>query len=225
MRTNASPTTTTSLCDYSRLTRMRSLLGQIKLLRGSPLAALDELAEGARIIRCGRGETIAPQSDPQRCIFLVSFGRVRLRHRSDNGRELILNDVQAGEWFGEESLSGEAAWRSSAVALDETTVVAVEASQFAAFLSMRPRTALNFALQLAQRLSGTRAALASVALHSVEERLLSTLEQLDAAGDDFPTHAELAARVGACRETVTRTLTSLTRRGLLVAGGGRYVRR
>ena len=217
MRTNASPTT--NLCDYSRLTRMRSLLAQIKLLRGTPLAALDQLAEGARIIRCARGETIARQSDPHSSIFLVSFGRVRLRHASDNGRELILNDVQPGEWFGEESLAGETTWRASAVALEETTVVAVEAAQFAAFLSMRPRTALSFALQLAQRLQGTRAALASVALYSVEERLLSTLEQLS-PDDDFPTHAELAARVGACRETVTRTLVSLRRRGLVAAAGG-----
>ena len=213
MRTNASQLT--SRCENSQLTRMRSLLAQIKLLRGCPVAALDLLAGGAKVIRCPRGEMIARQSDPSRSIFLVSFGRVRLRHCNDQGRELILNDVQTGEWFGEESLGGAGTWHASAIALEETTVVAVEAGHFASFLSMRAPTALSFALQLAQRLQETRASLADVALLSVEERLLRTLERLDPSGAVSPTHAELAARVGACRETVTRTLTSLSRRGLI----------
>ena len=38
-----------------------------------------------------------------------------------------------------------------------------------------------------------------------------------------PTHQELASLVGTCRETITRMLTSLTRRGLLASHGARLI--
>src|SRR5262249_32664394 len=162
-----------------------------KLLRGCSIADLDVLGQSATIIRCTRGEMAAAQADGSGSVFFVPFGRLRLRYLNDDGRELILTDIQPGEFFGEESLAALAVWRASAVALEEATVVRIAAQDLAAFLSTRSRIALQFALHVVQQLQTARTSLASVALLSVEDRLLGMLDRIESQGDAFPTHSEL----------------------------------
>ena len=76
---------------------------------------------------------------------------------------------------------------------------------------------------------------AHLALCDVEERLRRTLVRLakrqgrHSPADDgwilapVPTQSELARMVGSCRETVSRTLSSMARSGLLSSSGRRMI--
>jgi CRP/FNR family transcriptional regulator, cyclic AMP receptor protein len=213
-----------------RMVRVRSLLSQINILRGCTSAELGELGRSAEIVRYSPGELIAEQSGLPAAVCLVAFGHVRLTSFGDNGRELILTNVEPGGFFEEESLRGAAIRRAGAIALDEATVVWIRAEAFASFLHEHPRVALSFAMQLSRQLHRAYNSVAGLGLLSVEERLIRTLERLaEEQGSRrshdglllhaCPTHLELAARVGARRETVTRAFKSLTRRGLVVPRG------
>src|SRR4051812_8779287 len=107
--------------------RMRSLLSQIRILRGCSAAELAELGRCARILRFERDHCIAAQGDASKSVFLVAFGRVHLAVLGENGRELIVGDVPAGGFFGDEALHGAATQRASAIALAESTVLSVPA--------------------------------------------------------------------------------------------------
>jgi CRP-like cAMP-binding protein len=212
--------------DEERVLRMRSLLAQIELLRSCGAAELDELGQVGNVVRYAPGDTIAEQSEVPTSICLVAFGRVRLQLCDDDGREVILTDIEPGGFFGDESLSGGTKRRGTAVSIGEATVVSIPADTFALFIGRHPRVALAFAVQLSRQLHTARESIAELVLLSVEDRLLHALERLaerhGSRRDDGllllrrPTHHELAARVGACRETVTRAFNSLSRRGLLV---------
>src|SRR5438552_18992576 len=88
--------------------RMHSLLSQIRILRACTSAELRELGRSVRTLRFEPKQCIAHQGDAPRSVFLVAFGRVRLHVLGESGRELILGDVDAGGFFGDEALSGAA---------------------------------------------------------------------------------------------------------------------
>ncbi|MGZ3443171.1 MAG: Crp/Fnr family transcriptional regulator, partial [Polyangia bacterium] len=217
------------LTGWSPADRMRSLLSQIRILRCCSSADLDALGRSAEIARFAPGEWIDAQCESPDAIALVAFGRVRLVVIGEGGRELILTEVDAGGFFGDEALSGASTRRANALAIAETTIVSVPRQPFVSFLGAHPTVALGFCMQLSRQLHGACATVAGLGLLSVEDRLLHELEQLaDRDGSPrhdglllhaLPTHRELAARVGACRETVTRTFQSLARRGLVVSLG------
>ena len=206
--------------------KMRSLLSQVRILRSCTGADLGKLGRSAHIGRYESDEIIAEQSDVPTSVCLVAFGRVRLKLFADNGRELILSEVDAGGFFGDESLGGAPTRRASAFAIEDVTVVSIPADAFASFLSEQPRVALNFAIELSGQLHTACDSVAAFGLLTVEERLIRTLERLaQERGSthrdgrilhERPTHSELAAQLGACRETVTRAFNSLSRRGLVV---------
>lgn len=209
--------------------RVRLLLSQIRILRGCSSAQLFELGRVSRILRFDADRTIVDQGDAATSVLLVALGRVRLSVLGENGRELIIGDVDAGGCFGDEALGGASARRATATALVQSTVLSVPADAFTRFVAAYPRVALSLAAQLSAQLHAACDTVVGLGLLSVEERLLRTLEQLarqhgSRRPDGLvlptrPTHRELAARVGARRETVTRTLESLTRRGLIVPEG------
>jgi CRP/FNR family transcriptional regulator, cyclic AMP receptor protein len=210
--------------------RMRSLLSQIRILRGCSISQIGELGRVARILHHDAGQSIVEQGDAPTAVYLVAFGRVRLTVFGENGRDLILADIDAGGFFGDEALSGASMQRATALAIEEVTVLSLPAEAFASFLGTHPRVAFNFGMQLSRQLHAACDSVAALGLLSVEQRLLRALEQLgEQRGTrcpdglllrERPTHRELAARVGARRETVTRMLDSLIRRGLVVAHGG-----
>lgn len=215
--------------EHDRYGRMRSLLAQVAVLRGCSIAELDELGQHAIIQRYAPLERIASQAEPADSVFLVPFGRVRLTLAEENGRELTLAELGQGDFFGDEALTGAARRRATATALDEVTVVAIPAESLGRFLHGHPRVACNFVLQLSRALGQAADALAMLGLLGIEERLVRALEQLarehGVPGEGglvlrrLPTHQDLAARLGACRETVTRAFAALKRRGVLVPAG------
>lgn len=209
--------------------RIYSLLLQIRILRSCSDDDLMTIGRSAEVVRYVPGQEIAGQDECPQAISFVAFGKVRLKLLGEGRREIILTEIEAGGFFGDESLAGLPTRRATAMAIDETTVVAIAADVFRAFLGAHPGVALSFGMHLSRQLHGAFATVAGLGLLSVEDRLLRALEQLGhqhgSARDDglllhtLPTHRELAARVGACRETVTRAFLSLARRGLVVTCG------
>jgi CRP/FNR family transcriptional regulator, cyclic AMP receptor protein len=209
--------------------RMRSLLSQISILRGCSVVDLDGLGCRARANRYEPGAPIAQVGAVADSLCLIAYGRVRLASYGENGRELVLEELGAGQLFGEEALGAERRRRASAIAVDEVTIVSIDAAGFASFLRDHPAVALRFAMELSSKVARAHEQIAALGLLSVEDRLIRTLERLSrkqgypcADGvmlDDRPTHEEIGSEIAACRETVTRTFQALSRRGLVVQRG------
>lgn len=196
--------------------KLHTLLSQISILRSCGPAQIDMLGSYATVTRHDRGDHIVEQSTRATSMLLVAHGRVRILFRGDDGREIIFTDLEAGATLGDEALTQRFRSRASAIALEETTIVSIPAAEFAAFVAVHPRVALELTTQLSGQLTAAYEAFAGAALLSVEERLLRTFHELavQQRRGRRPTHSELASRIGVRRETVTRALRSLARRGL-----------
>jgi CRP-like cAMP-binding protein len=215
--------------DDPKLDRFRALLAQSALFRGCTAQAIDDLARRLQVRSRPAGSVLVAQDEPGDALFILAAGRVKVALFGENGRELTLSILQPGDFFGEMSLIDNRPRSANVVALDDTTFLALTREGFRAHLAAHPQTALNIMAELTGRLRRADETIAQLALHDVESRLSRTLLRLaredGEQGDGGlvlkkrPTQQDLANMVGSCRETISRTFTSMIKRGLLVPKG------
>jgi CRP-like cAMP-binding protein len=215
--------------DDPKIDRYRALLAQTAVFRGVAMAALEDLARRLQV-RTRPAETIiVAHEDPGDAMFILVSGRAKVALFGDNGRELTLSELRPGDFFGEMSLLDDRPRSANVVAIDDVTMLVLTREAFTDHLKGHPQTALNMLGELTRRLRLADETIASLALHDVESRLVRTLERLAREDGESteaglvlrrrPTQQDLANMVGSCRETISRTFTSMVRRGLLVPRG------
>jgi CRP-like cAMP-binding protein len=219
----------TPVSEDPRLERHRALLGGSPLFKGVAAAALDDLVRRLQVRNRPSGSVIVAQDEPGDALFVIAQGRVKVALFGENGRELTLSVLGLGDFFGEMSLVDGRPRSANVVAIDDTTVLALTRDAFRAHLQAHPQTAFNIMSELTARLRRADETIAALALHDVESRLSRTLVRLASEQGETseaglllrkrPTQQDLANMVGSCRETISRTFTSLIKRGLLVPRG------
>jgi CRP-like cAMP-binding protein len=212
-----------------KLDRFRGILAASPLFRGCSAPALDDLIRRLQVRTRPAGSVIVAQDEPGDALYVIAQGRVKVALFGENGRELTLSLLGPGDFFGEMALLDSRPRSANVVAVDDAMVLAFTRDAFRAHLSAHPQTAVNFLGELIGRLRRADETIAQLALHDVESRLTRTLLRLareDGQSVDGglllrkrPTQQDLANMVGSCRETISRTFTSMIKRGLMVPHG------
>ena len=192
-------------------------------LAGAPPAALERFSAGARWVDAGPDQVVVDFNDLTTDVFFVVQGTVRVLLRTSDGeRTQILGDFHAGQMLGELSAIDDAPRSAQVVALVRTRLCFVPARAFLELVSTVPPLGLRLLRVLSARIRGQNQRLMErTALHA-RPRLVAELLRLSRPRPDGtcavsppPTHEELAERIGARRETVSRELSALSRAGLL----------
>ena len=219
-----------------RIERYRNLLSQTPMFRGALATALDDLARRVQVRTRPAGSVVVAQDEPGDAMFVLVSGRSKVVLFGESGRELLLRTLEPGDVFGEMALLDERPRSANVVAIDDVTLLVLDRDALKAHLAAHPQTAMNLLSELSARLRHADETIANLALFDVEARLARVLERLaveagsrlaangERTADGIvlerrPTQQELANMVGSCRETISRTFTSLVRRGLLVPRG------
>src|ERR1041385_6846107 len=79
----------------------------------APFAHLDEqalrgLAPGGAVRSYPRNVVVVSEGDPTDSLYVVLSGRVKVFVADENGRELVVNTIGTGDYFGELGLDGHA---------------------------------------------------------------------------------------------------------------------
>jgi CRP/FNR family cyclic AMP-dependent transcriptional regulator len=181
------------------------------------------LSEGEReaLINCGavknygKGAIILNEGDNTHSMYVILSGRVKVYLSDEEGNEVILNTLGTGDYFGELSLLDEAPRSASVVTLEPCRLLILSEANFKQLLASHPDVAFQVLKDLIQRVRRLSENVRSLALLDVYGRVARTL--LDLATEvngklmvtERLTHKELASRVGASREMVTRILRDL----------------
>jgi CRP/FNR family cyclic AMP-dependent transcriptional regulator len=207
------------------------VLAKVPLFAGLPGAELARLGSLLRVRRYARGQTIFLEGDEGTALCLIAEGRVRIQLTGADGREVVLNVYGPGEIFGELALLDGEPRSADAIAQDAARVFWLQRRDFVAFLDGHPRAAMTMLASLSRRLRHTTRVVQDATFRDVPSRLARVLLELaERHGrhvedgirvDARLTQGELAAMVGASRETVNRALRSLEQRGLLRWESGR----
>ena len=186
------------------------------------------LTENGRSVRVRKGQVLLAVGLPATDVYLVVEGCVSVSLVSAQGRETVLRSIGPGELFGElAAIDGEP--RSADVSASESsTLLVIPGRAFVALIEREPTLAIWLARYLAQQVRYLTNRIYELSTMAVGTRLQAELMRLatpDSSGGGsiarIPTQAELAARIGTNRETVTREFSLLVRERLVIREGRR----
>jgi CRP/FNR family transcriptional regulator, cyclic AMP receptor protein len=162
-------------------------------------------------------------------LFVLLQGRVKVYSTDADGREITYNVVEQGDYFAEMWLDGGP--RSASVMTLEPSVCAVVGrTALRDHLAAEPEFALELVSQVIRRARAATETARNMALLDVYGRVVVTLEgQKGPASAGAPvtltqiTHQNIANRVGASREMVSRLLKDLEKGGYIELGVKRII--
>ncbi len=201
------------------------VLTKVPLFSGLPEEERERLGALLRVRRYARGEVIFLEGDHGTALCLIAEGRIRIQLTGSDGREVVINVYGPGEFFGELALLDGEPRSADAIAQDAARVFWLQRDDFAAFLDSHPRAAMTMLASLSRRLRHTTRVVQDATFRDVPARLARVLLDLAARNgqavepgiriESRLTQGELAAMVGASRETVNRALRGFEQRGLI----------
>lgn len=173
-------------------------------------------------------ETIFFAGDPASHLYVVADGRVKLMRHTVAGRDVLLELLIPGEFFGSLSAAPEEEYPETAVAMTPVCVLSIDKAAFRAVLSRYPSAALKVLDIVGHRLQSAREMVRQLSAFSVEKRIAYVLLRLaDKLGKrrsvglliDTPLSREdLAKMTGATVETASRVMSAFQRQGLIDSG-------
>ena len=186
---------------------------------------LQPLGEKMRTRKYQRGEVVFHQDDPGDRMHIIVQGRVRISIDSSDGREKDVALLNPGDCFGEMALLDGSNRSANATAVDNIETLVLLREDFIKFIGEYPQVAAQTTAILTNRLRNANQMMGDLAFLDVPTRVAKQLlelaeRQLEGASPGGPieisiSQDELARLVGSTRETVSRTLTSYRRMGLL----------
>ncbi len=204
-----------------------AFLGTIPLFTSLSENSLLALACASQFIQVEKGQVIFVQSDPSEKAFLVRSGLISILLESEDGREMIINEMHAGDFFGELGLLTNQTRSTSAIARKASELLAIPRQAFMSLLEAEPvmlRRMLEITANRLRESSLREGALAFLDSQGRIARLLLKLDEQEAEkGYITISQEELAQRTGQTRQTVAKALGRWRRAGWLITGRGRIM--
>ena len=162
-----------------------------------------------------KNNVIYHEGDTCENIGIIISGKIDIVSYSFEGKELLLNSLQAGEIFGNNLLfSSEPVYRGDVIA-KEKSVIAFISKNNLVYLLQNNKEFLNLYLKAqSDKAKALTARIQLLSLVNAEERLFYYASKNDNV-ILFKNVTTLAATIGVQRETLSRLLTSLTKRHLI----------
>lgn len=199
-------------------------LSGIGLLQGLDPKELESLEKGCSWRRYADHEQIIDRQSGTTDVYFIADGRVRVVNYSLSGREITLDDLDVGGYFGElAAIDGEPR-SASVMALSECLIAALTQDRFHDLLEKYPHISKELIKALAKvvRVSTDRIMdLSTLAANNRVQADLLRQARTNMQSDNqasihpIPVHSDIASRVSTTRETVARVLNDLARQGVV----------
>jgi CRP/FNR family transcriptional regulator, cyclic AMP receptor protein len=180
--------------------------------------ALHKLAPGGAVRSYARNVVVMSEGDATDSLYVILAGRVKAFVSDPGGKEVIVNTIGAGDYFGELVLDG-GARSASIMTLEPSRFFIIPQRDVEAMLETNPEFARNLMLKLIGRVRSLTARVLDLSLKDVYGRLVKFLEEsaIEQGGRrvvaERLTQSDIAARIGGSREMVSRILRDLSAGG------------
>jgi len=206
------------------MSRKTETLAKIGLFRSLDAAKIELLDTQCSWRRTTRNQWIVDYQDTSNDVFFVVSGMVRVKLQSVSGREVLLREISAGEFFGELAAIDNQPRSAGIVAITDVRVARMPASVFRAAVHAHPDVCDQLLALLADQIRTLANRMNEFTTLDARHRIYAELLRLSrpatgkpkqAVVSPPPVHAEIAARVSIRREAVPRELKALERAGLI----------
>jgi CRP-like cAMP-binding protein len=174
-----------------------------------------------------KGQVIFHEGNRPFGVYCIFDGKVKVSQMGADGREQIIRLAKPGDTLGYRSLIQNSKYSASAIAIDDTKVCFIPASDFMRVIENNGTVATDVMKMLAKALGEAQEKMIHMAVKPVRERLAEALIMLkntyQKEGENPFTislsREDLAAIVGTAKETVIRTLSEFKDEGLVKTKG------
>lgn len=171
---------------------------------------------------------IIHEGDLSDSLYVILAGRVRVFLSDENGKEFELSSIGPGDYFGEVALDG-GPRTASIMTQDACRFFVIPKFEVKSLIECHPNFSRDLIGRLIRKIRSLADSVHNLALMSVYCRLLKFIEEQAAEREDGRvsterlTQQEIATRIGASREMVSRLLTDLTNCGYISIENKRIV--
>ncbi len=172
-----------------------------------------------------RGTFLYMPGDECEGVYVVVSGRIKISRTQENGREMTLGMVEAGELLGLECLQGLLGREAAAQAMEDCRIMLISEERMQGLLREQPELSFVLIGLMGQKLRSSEQVIERLLLKDVKARLAALLLDLATrCGQPAErgillaariTHQELANLIGSTRETTTATLNQFKRNRLI----------
>ncbi|HYR34849.1 MAG TPA: cyclic nucleotide-binding domain-containing protein, partial [Burkholderiales bacterium] len=131
---------------------------------------LEALAKGATVRAFPKNAIIVSEGDETDSLYVMLSGRARVYVSNEQGREVQLNVIGAGEYFGEVTLDG-GPRSASVMAAEDCRCAVVKRGELLSIVEKQPQFALHMVRKLASRVRDLTENVRSLALMDVYGRV------------------------------------------------------
>jgi CRP/FNR family cyclic AMP-dependent transcriptional regulator len=192
------------------------LLKQQKLLRNVADDVIEETSRHIRYRRFGKRDFVVHKGDAGSSLLMLMSGRLQVIALSEDGREVGLNFVEPGDYFGELSIIDGGPRSASIIATTESVVGFLPKLQAQALFYRNPAVVEALLQRLCRTIRQASNYRSMLGLTRAYARVYSVLEasMKKVAGDlltieNLPNQQAIAIMANVSRETVSRAIRSL----------------
>jgi CRP/FNR family cyclic AMP-dependent transcriptional regulator len=204
------------------------MLERVPLFASLPAADVASVESHSAVRSYRKNTVVVQRGDESASLYVLVEGHARVFLADDHGREVTLNTLGPGDYFGELALLGETARTASVITTEDCRCMVISRAEFLDCLAGQPRIALALIRGLVERVGSLTEQVSKLALRDVYGRVRDTLvEQAREEGGVLVTprltHNDIAQMVGSSREMVSRVLKDLREGGYVSVNDKRIV--
>jgi CRP/FNR family transcriptional regulator, cyclic AMP receptor protein len=191
------------------------------------------MAAGCTEKSFAKGAVILYQGEASSALYFIVEGKVKVSLTNEEGKEVILDTLDQGDFFGEMSCLDSQYCSAMVSALTDVRILYLEKKVFLATISENPDMMISLLSEMSGRLRKANRMIGTLAFLDVAGRISRMLIELAREkGEPLkdgsvmivpPTHQEMASQIGSSREAVTKALKSLAENRLIIHSGRQII--
>ena len=191
---------------------------------------MEELFALSRIKMFSSNQTIFMKGDPGDSLYAIITGRVGITTTSEDGKDIFLNILDAGEVFGEIALLDGKERTAGAVAMKPSELLRIDRSDFLPFLERNPKLCIRLMTVLCERIRWTSDIIEDTIFLDIPHRLAKRLRTLmiqfgkpvktGTKIDLTLSQENLGQMLGVTRESINKSIRALEERGIIISKKG-----
>lgn len=204
------------------------ILGRLPFFSGLPDSTISDINALFTERGYAVGEIIYFEKNPASRLYVVADGHVKLMRHTLSGKDVMLDVLNQGDFFGSLTHAEDDTYSETAHAHTPVCTLSIEGNDFRQILSRHPPVAIKVMEIMAQRLREAHEMVRLLSVSSVEQRLAHVLLKLgDKLGEkddvglliQLPMgRGDLAELTGTTTETASRVMSQFQKEGLIQTG-------
>jgi len=213
------------------MSSLSDFLAYVPIFSELPKETIDKIALAGSRKSYKKDSVILMEEEAGSALFVIISGKVKISRTSNDGREVILSILDESDFFGEMAILDGLSRSATVVAIEESELFIIQRNDFLEMLKQFPEISIALLTELTSRLRIADMKIKALSLKDAEGKVATVILQLaDDMGkikqgvveiEKLPLQQDLANMAGTSRETISRTLHTFAKKGLVELDGSK----